>query len=219
MQVPWPAKSTRSLVPITDINSLTPNQRFIVDLMVSGYTVPAILSRCAERSEPEGGPIEVDYGWIVRAYTDYYAQILEARRLKDQEILDRGLGRRAERIARLERHAEAIEEKAQASPQWSKAYVGAIETIDKVTEPLNRKRLPDDDAWVILVNKLAHISTSTPHAQLEGPADSMQPGIASGLTESLLDQPTSNSGSYLIDSDEDPVPLKTSRSEAEPESS
>ena len=209
----WP-KVTKPTA-ITDINSLTPEQRFIIDLMVSGYTVPAILARCAERDKTEGGPIEVDYGWVVGAYTDYYGQILEARRLKDQEILDRGLGRRAERIARLERHAEAIESRAEASPQWSKAYVSAIETIDKVAEPLTKNRLPDDDKWVMLLNRITKVSSTAPAAQL-GPGESE---TGPGLTESLQDQPMSSSDSYSTVLDGNPAQHRTSHSEAEQESS
>jgi len=211
----WP-KVTKPTA-ITDINALTPEQRFIIDLMVSGYTVPAILARCADRDKSEGGAIDVDYGWVVRAYTDYYGQIIEARRLKDQEILDRGLGRRAERIARLEKHAEAIEQRAEASPQWSKAYVAAIETIDKVAEPLTKNRLPDDDKWVMLLNRITKVSSTAPAAQLSEPP--MFTETHPGSTESLQDQPMSSSDSYSTVLDGGPVPPRMSHSEAERESS
>jgi len=211
----WPVVAERDLD--IDINNLTPEQHFILGLMVSGYTVPGILARCASRPVEAGGPIEVDYGWVVRVYTDFYEHIVEARRLRDAEILDRGLGRRAERLARLEEHAEQLEDKALMSPNWSRQYVDTIETIDRILEPLQKNRLPSDDAWVMLLNQLTKVSATS--GVVKQPGEDQTPmEIGPGPTESLADQPGSSRTTYSEPLDDAPVQPKPLHSEAEQES-
>lgn len=125
--------------------------RYILDLMVKGYQLSAILARCEKNDVP------VDYPTLVAMFRDHYEEIAQAREQTDQETLKRGLGRKAERLRRVEDLAERIEDKAITSPEWASAYLRTIKTAEQIVGNSGLYELPETDEWVIYIRQLKQV--------------------------------------------------------------
>jgi hypothetical protein len=142
---------------------MTPEQEeFIFLLMVDGRTIAFILERCRAANPP----IDIDYGTLLRMFSDNYRRIVEARRAVQQDFLEHGLGSKLTRAMRLAQHADDIEALSTKSPAWSRAYTTALGQLDTVLDPLQKNRIPPNDPWAIFLEQLKAVM---PAAQLQAP--------------------------------------------------
>lgn len=159
-----PLHSMRPASGIASERILTAVQRFILDLMVEGYTVPAIIDRLrlhkreqSEQSEQSESEWEVPYADIVRMYQDHYQAIREERTLRDTEFRSRGLGTRVGRARRLEKLAEQLESLAGKTPAWARAYADIVAKLDAVMEPDEKVHIPESDEWMQHLKRLSQL--------------------------------------------------------------
>ena len=184
-------ESLHSVRPAPDDSAvvLTDVQRFILGLMVEGYTVPAIIDRLRRRvkAQVESGDVlvddEVPYADIVRMYQDHYTGIREERALREKDFKDRGLGTRVGRAQRLEKLAEQLEPHALRTPSFARAYADVIAKLDAIMLPEEKSHIPESDEWMQHLKRLSQL----PMPSLMPPELPEEPTLVPVQIEVVLD--------------------------------